>query len=66
MFELSKDIEKNFYLPDLVFDCVEKEKDKNIINIHRIKHNFKFLEINHLGIVLSNINYDNYFKDNFN
>ena len=66
MYELSKDIEKNFYLPDLVYDCVEKDKDKNIINIHRIKHNFKFLDINHLGIVLSNINYDNYFKENFN
>ena len=66
MYDLSKDIEKNYYLPDLVFDCVELGKDKNIINIHRIKHNFKFLDINHLGIVLSNINYDNYFKENFN
>ena len=66
MYEVSKDIEKNFYLPDTVFDSVEKGKDKNVVNIHRIKHNFKFLEKNHIGISLSNLNYEIYMNEYFN
>ena len=66
MYEVSKDIEKNFYLPDTVFDSVEKGKDKNVVNIHRIKHNFKFLEKNHIGISLSNLNYEKYMNEYFN
>lgn len=65
MYEITKDIEKNFYLPDEIFDCIEKEQSKNIINIHRINHNFKFLENNNLGIILNCKNYDNYFKEYF-
>ena len=65
-FEIPKDVENNFYLPELVFDCVEKEKDKNVINIHRIKHNFKFLDNEQLGISLSNINYEKYFNEFLN
>jgi hypothetical protein len=65
-FEIPKDVENNFYLPELVFDCVEREKDKNVINIHRIKHNFKFLDNEQLGISLSNINYEKYFNEFLN
>jgi hypothetical protein len=65
-FEIPKDIENNFYLPTIVVDCVEKEKEKNVINIHRIKHNFKFLENDHLGIALSNVNYEKYFNEYLN
>ena len=66
LYDAQKDIEKNFYLPNMIFDCVEKEKDKNIINIHRIKHNFNFLEKDQIGISLSNLNYDKYINENFN
>jgi hypothetical protein len=66
MYEVSKDIEKNFYLPDTVFDSVEKGKEINVVNIHRIKHNFKFLEKNHIGISLSNLNYEKYMNEYFN
>ena len=65
-YEIPKDVENNFYVPNLVYDCVEKEKDRNIINIHRIKHNFNFLEDNYFGIALSNINYEKYFNEYFN
>ena len=64
--DIPKDIEKNYYLPNLIFDCAEKEKDKNVMNIHRIKHNFNFLEDKYFGISLSNINYDKYFNEYFN
>jgi hypothetical protein len=66
IYDVSKDIEKNFYLPDTIFDCVEKEKDKNILNIHRIKHNFRFLEKEHIGISLSHLNYEKYINEYFN
>ena len=66
MYEVSKDIEKNFYLPDTILDCVEKDKDRNILNIHRIKHNFKFLEKDHLVISLNNMNYEKYMEEYFN
>ena len=66
MYEVSKDIEKNFYLPNTILDCVEKDKDRNILNIHRIKHNFKFLEKDHLGISLNNMNYEKYMEEYFN
>ena len=65
-FNISKDIEGNFYLPNMVLDCVEKEKDKNIINIHRIKHNLKFLENDNFAIYLKIINYAKYFDDFLN
>ena len=64
--DIQKDIEKNYYLPNLIFDCAEKEKDKNVMNIHRIKHNFNFLADKYFGISLSNINYDKYFNEYFN
>ena len=66
MYEVSKDIEKNFYLPDTIFDCVEKDKDRNILNINRMKHNFKFLEKDHLGNFLNIMNYEKYMNEYFN
>ena len=66
LYDITKDIEKNFYLPNLVFDSIEKFKWKNILNIHRIKHNFKFLEHDHIGTSFSNLNYDKYFNEYFN
>ena len=61
-FNIQKDSEKCFYLPKMIMDSIEKEKDINIINIHRIKHNFNFLSNENFGIALHNINYENYFK----
>ena len=65
-FDIQKDSEKCFYLPKMIMDSIEKEKDKNIINIHRIKHNFSFLRKKNLGICLQCINYEKYFKEHLN
>ena len=66
MNEMPKDIESNFYIPNIIYDYVEKNKSNNIINIHRIKNKLKFLENNSIGTTFSNINYEKYFNDYIN
>jgi hypothetical protein len=63
MNEMPKDIENNFYIPNTIYDYVEKNKSNNIINIHRIKNKLRFLENNSIGTIFSNINYEKYFND---
>jgi len=66
MSEIPKDIENNFYIPNTIYDYVEKNKSNNIINIHRIKNKFRFLEKNSIGTTFSTINFENYFNDYIN
>ena len=65
MSEIPKDIENNFYIPNTIYDYVEKNKSNNIINIHRIKNKFR-LEKNSIGTIFSTINFENYFNDYIN
>ena len=64
--EIQKDAEKCFYLPYMILDSVEKEKDTNSINIHRTMQNFGFLGDKNFGISLGNVNYEKYFKEYLN
>ena len=64
--EMPKDIENNYYTPDIIYDYVESQKSNNIINIHRIKNKFRFLEKNSIGTTFSNLNYEKYFNDYIN
>ena len=66
MNEMQKDIENNFYIPNIIYDNVEKNNSNNIINIHRIKNNLRFLENNSIGTIFSNINYEKYFNEYIN
>lgn len=55
-----------FFLPNIIYDCVENEKWKNIINLHKINYKFNFLEDTDFGIAINTINYMKYFKEYFN
>ena len=66
MNEMAKDIENNFYIPNIIYDYVEKNNSNNIINIHRIKNKLRFLENNSIGTIFSNINYEKYFNEYIN
>ena len=61
--DLSKDIENNFYIPDILFDSIEKKECNDIINTHRLNHDFKFLQSNSIGTQIKTINYENYYKE---
>ena len=65
-YEIPKDVESNFFLPNIIYDCVENEKWKNIINLHKINYKFNFLEDTDFGIAINTINYMKYFKEYFN
>ena len=64
--EMSKDIENNFYIPDMMFDSVKQNQFNNIINIHRMNYKFKFMNIKNIGINFISMNYDKYFNDYIN
>ena len=64
--EIQKDAANCFYLPYMILDSVEKEKDTNSINIHRTMQNFGFLGDKNFGISLGNVNYEKYFKEYLN
>ena len=61
--DLTKDIENNFYIPDILFDSIEKKECNDIINTHRLNHDFKFLQSNSIGTQIKTINYENYYKE---
>ena len=61
--ELNKDIQNNFYLPELIRDLIEEKQIKNIFNIYRIKNDLKFLKINDLQFNMKTINSAKYIKD---
>ena len=64
--EMSKDIENNFYIPDMIFDSVKQNQFNNIINIYRMNYKFKFLNISNIGVNFVSMNYDKYFNDYIN
>ena len=64
--EMSKDIENNYYMPELVIDSVLKNEVSNAINIHRIKDKLKFLNLNDLGVGIVVTNYDKYYNEYIN
>ena len=63
--ETNRDILNNFYLPDIIYNFVEESGFCNLLNIHRIKNEFKFLTSNSIGISIKTVNAKKYFKDNF-
>ena len=64
--EMDKDVENSYYLPDILYDSVEKNEFKNVINIHRLRNEFRFLENNSIGININIVNYDKYFNEYIN
>jgi len=63
--ESNKDILNNFYLPDNIHNFVEENGFCNLLNIHRIKNEFRFLGQSSIGISIKTVNAEKYFKDNF-
>jgi hypothetical protein len=63
--ESNRDILNNFYLPDIIHNFVEENGFCNLLNIHRIKNEFKFLTPSSIGISIKTANAEKYFKDNF-
>ena len=63
---MSKDIENNYYTPEVVIDSVLKNEVSNAINIHRIKDKLKFLKMNDLGVGIAASNYDKYYNEYIN
>ena len=61
--DLEKDIENNFYLPDTIYNSIEKGKYCIMFNIHRLRHEFNFLNINCIGTEIKTLNYDKYFDE---
>ena len=63
--ESNRDILNNFYLPDIIHNFVEGNGFCNLLNIHRIKNEFKFLTPSSIEINIKTANAEKYFKDNF-
>ena len=63
--ESNRDILNNFYLPDIIHNFVEENGFCNLLNIHRIKNEFKFLTPSSIRINIKTTNAEKYFKDNF-
>ena len=61
--EMDKDIENNFYLPNIIYNYVEENKINNIVNIHRIKNDFNFLNEESIGFNIKTSNSEKYFKE---
>ena len=63
--EMSKDIENNYYLPNIIHDFIEENQVINLINIHRIKKDYNFLKPESIGISIKTSNSEKYFKEYF-
>ena len=61
--EIDKDIENNYYLPTQILDLIEENQIKNILNIHRIKNKFNFLEPESISISFKLSNAEKYLKE---
>ena len=56
----------NFYLPEYIYNSIEKNQAVNLFNVHALKNEYQFFESNDLGISVKCIKYDKYYKDIFN
>ena len=61
--ELNKDIQNNYYLPEVIRDLIEEKEIRNIFNIYRIKKDLKFLNIDDLKYNMKTIKGTKYIKD---
>ena len=63
--EMEKDIENNYYLPEEIHNNIEENQIVNIINIHRIKDEYNFLNQNSIIIKMRIAKTEKYIKDYF-
>ena len=63
--DMDKDVENNFYLPNIIYDFIEENSISNSVNIHRIQTNYNFLKRDSIGITIKTSNADKYFQENF-
>ena len=61
--DIEKDMENNYYLPNQLYDFVEENHVKNIINVYRIKYDYNFLKSESIGINIKISNAEKYFKE---
>ena len=64
--EMFLDEINNFYLPEYIYNSIEKNQAVNLFNVHALKNEYQFFESNDLGISVKCIKYDKYYKDIFN
>ena len=61
--DIEKDMENNYYLPNQLYDFVDENQIKNIINVYRIKYDYNFLKSESIGINIKISNAEKYFKE---
>ena len=62
---MDKDIENNFFIPNIIHDIIEENQISNILNVHRLKNNYNFLKSDSIGIHINTSSAEKYIQNYF-